>query len=207
MNRFRQSVLVLFLIFISLSFCKAQDSISLQTPDTIRVEGVPDTIISFKHSPTRAAVLSAVLPGMGQVYNKKFWKVPLIYGGLITTGYFINHWNKSYQLYLKALIEYRRSGKDINSLTSYNFDWVSIPGINIDGSLSGRKDQYRNWRDLNVLIMAGVYFLNIIDATVDAYLFNYDISDDLSLRIEPAVLNLQANQGGAFGLKLSFNFR
>jgi hypothetical protein len=168
---------------------KSQDS-------TLRFE-VQDTFVKVKHSPTRAALLSAIVPGMGQIYNKKYWKVPLIYGGLGALGYYIVHFNNLHRQYLNAYIQYKKFG---NSEPLYHLPKFA-PEYQIEAQLKYYKDTYGRWRDMDVMFFGAVYILNIIDATVDAYLFNYDISEDLSLRIEPALINTYASKG-APGLKL-----
>jgi hypothetical protein len=139
---------------------------------------------------------------MGQLYNKKYWKLPLIYGGMGTVGYYIIHFNNLYQQYQHAYVRYNKYGKKdvLVDLPRFNMDW------DINRQLVFYKDNYRRYRDLNVLIMGGIYVLNIIDATVDAYLFNYDISNKISLHIEPTMINNYASLA-APGLKFSFTFR
>lgn len=173
---------------------------TLSAQDTIRFE-VSDTLKSLKHSPTRAAILSAVFPGMGQIYNKKYWKVPILYAGLVTTAYFILHFNNLYTDYLNGYINYSKY-KDINAIQHLKKINFNYPDINVQ--LVFYKDIYRRYRDLDVLIFGGIYLLNIIDATVDAYFFNYDISDDLSMRVQPTYIQGQVNQG-AFGIRLCFS--
>jgi hypothetical protein len=189
----QKNVFILFffiLFFLTIQVGKSQD--------TIRSD-VKDTIVMFSHSPTRAAIMSAVVPGMGQIYNKKYWKVPLVYGGLGTLGYFIIHFNNLYQKYLNAYIQYNKFGNKLilHDLPNFNFEY---PDVN--RQLVWYKDTYRRWRDMDIMLFGAVYILNIIDATVDAYLFNYDISEDLSIRIEPTFINTYASKGTP-GFKLS----
>jgi hypothetical protein len=172
-----------------------------KTQDTLRTD-IKDTVPMFRHSPTRAAILSAVMPGMGQIYNKKYWKLPFIYGGMGTLGYFVVHWNNLYQKYLNAYIHYNKFKDEsvLDGLPNFNKKW------DINTQLNWYKDTYRRWRDLCFLFTGAIYMLNIIDATVDAYLFNYDISADLSMRIEPTMINTYARET-APGIKLSFSLR
>ena len=127
------------------------------------------------HSPTKAALLSAVAPGVGQVYNKKYWKIPILYAGGAFVYYLYDYYSDHYNEYNNAY------GAFLNDqINEYN-------GITTAEGLKQAKDFYRRYRDLNVIIMVGVYLANIIDATVDAYLFNFDVSRELSLR--PTTLN------------------
>jgi hypothetical protein len=195
--------LLLILGFLTIQVGKTQDTLRTEIKDTLRTE-IKDTVPMFRHSPTRAAILSAVVPGMGQIYNKKYWKLPLIYGGIGTLGYFVVHWNNLYQKYLNAYIHYNKFNKDESVLDGLpikiNKSW------DINTQLNWYKDNYRRWRDLCALFAGAIYVLNIIDATVDAYLFNYDISADLSMRIEPAMINTYARQATP-GIRLSFSLR
>jgi hypothetical protein len=172
--------------------------------DTLRYD-VTDSVVKIVHSPTRAAILSAVFPGMGQIYNKKYWKLIILYGGMGTLGYFINHWDGKYNDYLNGYINFSKyKNRDaIKDLKYINTSWSDAFIIS---QLKRAKDNYRRWRDLNFLFMFGVYVLNIVDATVDAYFFNYDISDDLSLKVRPAILNGIADKS-TFGLKICFTLR
>lgn len=181
---------------------EAQDSISFQSKDTLRTD-ISDTVTVKYHSPTRAALLSAVFPGMGQIYNRKYWKLPLVYGGLGTLGYLVVHYNKLYQQYHDAYVQYYKYG---NTEILY-----TLPKFNMSYSISRQlefyKKTYRRYRDMDILLFCGVYMLNIIDATVDGYLLNYDISDKLSMHVEPALVNGSLACNPSLGLKLSFDFR
>ena len=163
------------------------------------------------HSPRKATIYSAVLPGLGQVYNRKYWKVPLIYIGFGTIGYFITWNNDNYQLfktgyqhltdgnpetqdYLK-IEAVRRNNYDLDNPNQFN---------NLKTALSRQQDYYRRNRDLLIISFAAFYGLNIIDASVDAHLFDFDISDDLTLKWEPAMMNFDNNF--VYCINFSFNF-
>lgn len=147
---------------------KTNDSISnIQKSDSIRF-----------HSPKKATIYSAILPGLGQAYNRKYWKIPVIYGlgGLLT--YFVVDNNKQYVNYKNAF----------KVRLDDNPDTVD-PYVNVysDDDLRVLKNYYRRNRDLAYIGMGVTYILNVIDAAVDAHLFYFDVSDDLTLRAEPAV--------------------
>lgn len=135
---------------------------------------VSDT--SLHHSPTLASLLSTVVPGAGQVYNKKYWKLPIIYGigGYLT--YAALHNSKEYNRFKTAYLY--ATDDDPTTTDEFNGD---IP----DEQLQYYKDTYRHQRDLNIIGIMAIYIMNIVDASVDAHFFNYDISDDLSLQITP----------------------
>ena len=138
--------------------------------------------------PKRAALYSAILPGAGQVYTKKYWKVPIIYGGLITSAYYINESNDLYQLYKSTYLN--RLEGDFSDNLNYS-----------DSDLRTLTDHYRRNREVSALLFTLTYVLNIVDASVNAHLFDYDVSDDLSLHIQPMYFSKE----NATGLSLSFN--
>ena len=126
-------------------------------------------------SPRKAAILSSALPGLGQIYNKKYWKVPIIYAGLLTSAYYINENNIQYKQYKNAYL--RRLDNNPN-----NDDFV---GKYSSGDLLILKDFYRRNREISILCFVGTYIINILDASIDSHLFDYDISEDISLQIKP----------------------
>jgi hypothetical protein len=176
-------------------------------PFLISQEVARDTVASvdttvIKHSATKAVIMSAVLPGLGQVYNQKYWKVPIIYAAIGTLTYFIIDYNKKYNTFVKAYNDYL--SKD-STRTSY----LNIRGLaNFEDKtyfLKSYRDFYRRWRDLDVLILAGVYVLNIIDANVDAHFFTFEIGDDISLNVKPYIFEPVKNSN-YLGLSLNINF-
>lgn len=126
-------------------------------------------------SPKKAALLS-LIPGAGQVYNKKYWKVPIIYASLITSAYYINDNHNQYKTYKKAYLI--RIDNDPNTTDEYVGQYNSNDLIIL-------KDFYRRNREISILCFVGVYILNIVDASVGAHLFDYDISENISLNVSP----------------------
>lgn len=159
------------------------------------------------HSPRKATIYSAVLPGLGQIYNRKYWKVPLVYGGFVTFGYFINFNNDLY-------IKYKQAYSDIidNDPTTNSFKDLKVNPIFFEddkiSQLTERlriaKDGSRRNRDLVVISTAVFYALNIIDASVDAHFFKFDISDDLTINWVPGPM-ICADQK-LIGLHCRFTF-
>lgn len=138
--------------------------------------------------PKKAALYSAILPGAGQVYTKKYWKVPVIYGGLITSAYYINESNDLYQLYKSTYLN--RLDGDFTDNLNYS-----------DSDLRTLTEHYRRNREVSALLFTLTYILNIVDASVNAHLFDYDVSEDLSLHIQPVYFSKE----NASGISLSFN--
>lgn len=148
------------------------------------------------HSPKKAALYSAILPGAGQVYNRKYWKVGVIAVGAGALVYSLNFNQRNFSLYKGELVKRQQGlgGLD-EGLALYT-----------DANLNELQDFYRRNRDLTVVGMALLYALNVIDATVDAHLFDFNVNDDLSMRIRPeAVFSFQsALPSPGIGLTLSF---
>ena len=140
------------------------------------------------HSPRRATIYSAVLPGLGQIYNRKYWKLPIVYGGFVTLGYFINFNNELYTKYKQAYSDIIDTDPNTNSFKKLNVNPIFFEADKIS-QLTERlrlaKDGSRRNRDLVVISTAVFYALNIIDASVDANFFNFDISDDLTINWVP----------------------
>ncbi|MFV0521540.1 MAG: DUF5683 domain-containing protein [Mangrovibacterium sp.] len=140
-----------------------------------------------KHSAHLATIYSAILPGLGQIYNKKWWKVPILYGGFITLGYFINYNNNYYVKYKQAYSDIIDDDPMTNSFMDLdiegNWDWTDSSQLSQFGNrLNKAQEAARRNRDLLIICTVGVYALQIIDAAVDAHFFNFDISDDLSMK-------------------------
>ncbi len=152
--------------------------------------------VAAKKRANKVALMSAIVPGLGQVMNKKYWKVPIIYGGGLTLAYFIKINNQEYKNYQEALIQ--RS--DTNSTAEEQYPNFS------DQELKNRKDYYRRNRDLCYIFAGVLYVLNIVDAYVDAQLMDFDVSDNLSLRINP-YLNATQTFQPVPSLNIVLNFK
>ena len=167
----------------------------------------------FQPNPKRALWLALVIPGGGQIYNRKYWKLPIVYGGIVGCLYAMNWNNNMYKDYSQAYLDL--TDKD-PATQSYNM-FLHL-GTHIDDSnkdrykdiFKKRKDKFRRWRDLSFFVLLGVYALSVIDAYVDAELSNFDISKDLSLKVEPTILNNRSSSnpldGSSLGLQCSLNF-
>lgn len=164
--------LVLLLFFMTSLASYAQEP---QSNDSTAAYDESYKLDSAYQSPKKAAILSAVLPGLGQVYNKKYWKVPIVYAGFGTLAFFINYNQKGYLKWKQAYLDY----------PNYNLPY-SFP-LTLD-QIDRTKNSFKRYRDLSIIGTAGFYLLQIIDATVDAYLFDWDVSEDISLRVEPSII-------------------
>lgn len=149
----------------------------------------PDT----GHSPTTATLLS-LIPGGGQVYNEKWWKVPIIYAGLATSGYFIYDNNQQLQFWTK-IIDQR-----LDSTQTDEYD-----GVYNTNQLFTIQNTYRRYRDLSIIITVAIYGLQILDANVDAHLYNFDVSNNLSINWQPQVV-ADPRFGMVYGAAFTLHF-
>ncbi|WP_243389550.1 DUF5683 domain-containing protein [Flavobacterium cyanobacteriorum] len=144
-------------------------------------------------APSKAAFYSAIVPGLGQVYNKKYWKVPIVYGGLGLSLYYYSWNNTEYHRYRDAYKD-RLAGRQVSG---------ELANLDNDRLLRGQRFHQRN-RDLSMLITIGIYILNIVDANVDAHLMQFNVNENLSLR--PQLQQNQIDYKHNMGLTLSYQF-
>lgn len=141
-------------------------------------------------NPNKALWLAIVLPGAGQIYNRKYWKLPLIYGGFIGCVYALNWNNTMYRDYSQAFIDIMDSDPTTDSYKNFlpqGYD-VNQNLTRIQNLFKNKKNYYRRYRDLSIFAFIGVYLLSIVDAYVDAHLASFDISRDLSLKVRPSII-------------------
>ena len=193
------------------SLLSRTDSLQLRK-DSIKIAKKRDWA-TWRPNPKRAMWLALVLPGAGQIYNRKYWKLPIVYGGFVGCAYALRWNNQMYRDYSQAYLDLM---DDDPNTQSYN-QFLHL-GAKIDDSnkaryqklFKSRKDTYRRWRDLSVFCLIGVYALSVIDAYVDASLSEFDISKDLSLRVEPTIINNNRERNplksNSLGINCSLNF-
>lgn len=190
------SLIILFLTTGFSAFSQKSDNDSVKVKKPV-----------VEHSPRRATIYSAVLPGLGQIYNRKYWKVPLVYGGFATLGYFINFNNGEYIKFRQAYSDIIDNDPSTDSYVklvtdSRRLEPDKIPQLT--ESLRNAKDYWRRNRDLVVIGTVVFYAVNIIDASVDAHFFNFDISDDLTFNWVPAPMMCMDNK--LIGIHCKFTF-
>lgn len=165
-------------------------------PIVVNEERVADTLDwRHRHSPKKATLYSAILPGAGQIYNRKYWKAPIMWAGLGVSFWFVQRNTKEYRRFKKnylAVID-----NDPTTVDEYE-GRVSAASL-LDGT-----DTYRRWRDLSYVAVGLSYILNIVDATVDAHFVRFDVGRELSMRVAPS---LQTAALGAPGLSLALTIR
>ena len=194
---------------------KMLDSIIPDTTSVINITTLPDSIVSqeqvklFTPDPTRAVWLSALCPGLGQIYNRRYWKLPIVVGAYMGLGY-ATSWNS------RMLTDYTVAYRDIMdtdpSTDSYmDFFPSTTKEEDLDKEwlkniLKRRKDYFRQNRDLCIICMVGVYLVAMVDAYVDASLAQFDISPDLSMKVAPAVIPANTSRLPSVGVQWAFTF-
>jgi len=189
---------LLFIFFVFSFYSGIAQITSSDTLVRITDSITPKQKALTKASPRKASILSAIIPGAGQVYNRKYWKVPIIYAGLGGFGYFFLKNQNEYAYYRKNLIAL--VGGDSTVITKTGYD---------TGQLQSQKLFFRKRRDLFGFALIAVYAVNIIDANVDAHLKTFDVSDDLSLdvRAKPIIVGSIAGISYGGGISLTLNFK
>ena len=182
------------------------DSLSSPTRRQLRQQ----RLSTFMPDPAKATWSALVFPGGGQIYNHKYWKLPIVYGGFIGCAYALNWNNQMYSDYSQAYLDIM---DDDPGTASYE-DFLP-PRYNVEANkdylkrvFKNRKDNYRRQRDLSIFCFIGVYLISVVDAYVDAELSNFDITDDLSVQVRPTTINSQQQtlRNQAYGLQCSFSF-
>lgn len=186
---------IFFLIFATSLF--AQDTDSLTVKKEERVIVINDSLLPQEEynplAPAKAAFYSAVVPGLGQVYNKRYWKIPIIYAGMAAGVYFYKQQDDDYNRFRDA---YKRR------LAGYTDD--EFQGISIDRLINAQKTAQKN-KSYSVIVTVAFYLLNVIDANVDAHLRQYEVSEDLSL--QPNFDYNQFNSSPQYGMSLTYRFK
>ncbi len=187
----------------------AQDSLNV-TKNTV-VSDTAKTIktISFSPSPTKAVLYAALVPGLGQIYNKKYWKLPFVYAGYAALVYAIS-WNGSYyKKYKKAYVSIADDNTSTNDYLNYipsGQDPSTVDENWLEEVLRLKQLGYRSNRDLAIISIIGFYGITLIDAYVDAQLYDFDISPDLTMRIEPVLNTFTDLNSATLGLRCQLTF-
>lgn len=161
-----------------------------------------DTVSSYeKHNPSKATLMSVVLPGLGQAYNKKYWKIPIVYAAIGVSAYLYINYNNQFKKYRQAYVDYY----DTDASTDSYLDFDIPKGVTTARYITVYKDNYRKWRDWASIAVAITYVLNIMDATVDAHFFDFNIDDNLTMQVHPQIIN-DIDFSKKLGINLSFSF-
>jgi hypothetical protein len=184
-------LLCLFLFFLTThGYGQSSDSLTTDTTSTPKKKAKnPQNVAASK-----AARLSAIVPGLGQVYNKKYWKLPILYAGAAAITYFVIINSQDYNTFKEAYTTRKAGGID------------KYVGIYSEDQLILLRDDARRYRDMSIIFGVGLYALNIIDAYVDRHLMEFDVSDELSMNVRPFLYTANYRQF-APGLTLNFALR
>jgi hypothetical protein len=150
-------------------------------------------------NPVRATMLSATLPGMGQIYNRKYWKVPIIYAGFGTLAYFLNMNSTEYQRWRQAYVA--RVDGNPNTVDDYPFHSTHV--------LNRAMNYYRRNLEVTYILGAALYLLNILDASVDAHLMDFDVGEDLALHLHPQIIHgygINNRNAAMAGMRITLKF-
>lgn len=203
------------LMFVAFQQTEAQNVVfdtvgnAIITADTVIKQQKPAKSAKAKkpHSPTKATIMSACLPGLGQIYNGKWWKVPIVYAGLGGLGYLVYSNYYEYSSYLHA---YEFKTGDLPEGATLNAHETELASKYSDSQLQTYKESYRRDFEFYTILTVAWYGLNILDACVDGHLYSYDISDDLSFSLDPYLRSaeppIKMPQYAQVGLSFTLNF-
>lgn len=170
---------------------------------------VPRPKERFIPNPQRALWLSLIIPGAGQIYNRKLWKIPIVYGGFLGCLYALTWNNQMYGDYSQAYLDIMDDDPNTKSymnMLPLNFNMAGRENQYKD-IFKNKKNYYRKYRDMSIFAMIGVYLLSVVDAYVDAELSSFDISEDLGLRVEPTFFNMNGRKANSsVGIQCTLNF-
>lgn len=187
-------------LFIVLIFIGSFTATQAQIRDGEKVESV--VVKKKKHSPKRAAIYSAIIPGAGQVYNRKYWKVPLVVAAIGIPFYLSQRYRDNYIEYRDI---YRLENDDDSTTVSRLHDKLENNLLTLAG-IKDTRDTYRSWMELSYIFTGLFYVLQIVDASVDAHFMEFDVSDDLTLNLQPRMLSVAGREELATGLSLRLTF-
>jgi hypothetical protein len=186
---------IFFLIFATALFAQTSDSLTVKKGEKVIV--VNDSILPKEEynplAPAKAAFYSAVVPGLGQAYNKKYWKIPIIYAGMAAGVYFYKQQDDDYDRFRNA---YKRR------LAGYDDD--EFQGISSERLINAQKSAQKN-KSISIIVTVAFYLLNVVDANVDAHLRQYEVSEDLSL--QPNFDYNHFNAQPQYGMSLTYRFK
>jgi hypothetical protein len=187
--------LYIFIIFVTIFFNKSysqEENTNLKIKDTIFEAYTFNPL-----SPAKAAFYSAILPGLGQAYNKKYWKIPFVYGALGSGVYFYDLNNKNFN---RARTAYKLRLNDKPD----EFDGLDGNIYLSDDALTRAQKSYKKDRDLSLLVTIGLYFLQIIEASTNAHLLQHNVDDNLSF--SPQIIQNSVTNKSVVGASINFNF-
>lgn len=229
----KSNIIVLFFVLVSFVIQAQPRIIKADLPVDSIMKDVPATSLSTKNDtilpkiikpdPMKVVWMGAIIPGYGQIINKKYWKLPIVYGGFLGFAYGISWSSSHYQSYRTAyydILQYAENAefkaKIDKDPSSSSFSKILPEGYTIDdfGGVSGytsilktKQATFRRYRDLNIFLSVGYYALTLVDAYVDAQLLDFDISPDLSMRFQPTLMHTNGGVASTVGVQCSFSLK
>lgn len=190
------------LLFILLIACwcfpaTAQTVVDTTTNTTIVADSLVKEPMPTERNPKRAALMSAIVPGLGQAYNKKYWKLPIVYAALGTAGYLVVNNRLQYLEFRNAyILDTNVADGEVSKYYDLGYQLSDLQRI---------AEQYRTWTEFSAIGFLAVYLLQVVDATVDAHLYYFDVSEDLTMHWQPTILpGTFASQRAGLSLTLTF---
>ena len=218
-NRIIRGIALAFFLVNHVCIASAQqDSIIITPetpvvlPDSTSLAGIEKTNnlnqVYWNPDPNKAMWYSVLCPGLGQIYNRSYWKVPVIYGGAAVFGYLISWQGRMYNDYSNAYYDFMDNDPNTRS---YDRLFKNIPGTDDwkRNTLRKKRDSYRRYRDLCIFGVGLPYVLNIVDAFVDGHLYDFSVTNDLSFHVDPYIQPQYEGFGignTSYGLQCSFTF-
>jgi hypothetical protein len=195
--------------FASLDSIRGIDNVEILTDTTRTVPTVTANV--FNPDPQRALWLSALCPGLGQIYNRRYWKLPIVVGAFVGLSYGASWNNRMYKDYSKAYRDVMDDDPDTRSYMDFFPPTVEESDLSaawLQKTMKNKRDYYRRYREICVISMVGIYLINIVDAYVDASLAHFDISPDLTLDVTPAAIDSPMTGGRlpSLGVQCAISF-
>ncbi len=199
----------------------SENKLSFEKKIIIKSESIPKQIAEleydtlkqkpFKPDPRKVVWFGAIIPGYGQILNKKYWKLPIVYGGFLGFAYAIT-WNasryKSYQTAYRDIIDTDPTTNSFIEIIPKGYTIERYGGISgYTNTLKSAQDNYRRYRDLSVIFTVAYYAITIVDAYVDAQLYDFDISPNLSLRVQPTLIKNSMSSSHTLGIQCCFKLK
>lgn len=204
----RHTLLTILLLLV------LRPAVAADGPQAAGTPPAADTLRVWTPDPSRATWLAVIVPGLGQIYNRSYWKLPIVYGAFMGCAYAIS-WNGTMYSDYKEAYRDILTDETLSSDPARSYNAILPPGYTIESmggrsqytsTLNSRQNKYRRYRDLSIAATFGVYILSIIDAYVDAQLFDFDISPNLSLNIGPQLYQDPWRDNRSAEIKLAFTF-
>jgi hypothetical protein len=187
-----KALLIVLILCVIASGSAAQDSLGTKpsVDDTLRAEA-EDTVMlksyAARYDPRKAILYAAVVPGLGQIYNKKYWKLPLVYGGFFALGYAVNFYSKGFTKYKKLLFRNLEAGYTADADVYVISEIPAVTDVYTTANYRRIVDLYKRQRDFFLIMMGGMYLLQMVDAHVDAHLKEFDLNPNLHVSVYPII--------------------